>query len=285
MGVPANTIAAELANPIPQPIPKGPIAVELSTVATGLGSPTYLTDDGNATRLFVVDQLGEVRLVENGTLLAQPFLDVKNRLVPLNPTLDERGLLGLAFHPDFYDVFSSGSGRLYTYTSEPVSGAADFTVPMPPGVPFDHQGVIAEWRVFGTTPNSVNPVTRREIMRINQPQFNHNGGTLVFGPDKSLYISIGDGGGATIRMAKNSWVWSPHGHGPTGNGQNIDNVLGKILRIDPLGSNSANGRYRVPATNPFVGAAGVDEIFAYGFRNPFRMSFDRGSVDWGRRRR
>jgi glucose/arabinose dehydrogenase len=107
----------------------------------------------------------------------------------------------------------------------------------------------------------------RELMRIDKPQFNHNGGALVFGPDKLLYISLGDGGNANDEGP---------GHVPEGNAQSLSegNVLGKILRIDPLGSNSANGQYGLPADNPFVGKPGADEIYAYGFRNPFRMSFD-----------
>lgn len=273
----ARSAVGQLANPIPQPIPKGPFAIELTPVATGLSSPTYLTHAADGSnRLFIVDQVGEVRLLKDGALASQPFLDVKNRLVPLMPDVDERGLLGLAFHPGFADPQSPGFRRLYTYTSEPVTTAADFTtpVPLPPGVPMDHQSVIAEWQVDSANPDIVSPASRREIMRIDQPQFNHNAGTLLFGPDNSLYISIGDGGGADDQDGQPFMGVITQGHGPIGTGQNIGTILGKVARIDPLGTNSANGRYGVPAANPFVGTAGVDEIFAYGFRNPFRMSFD-----------
>ncbi|MEY2548437.1 MAG: hypothetical protein QOD64_1019, partial [Verrucomicrobiota bacterium] len=152
----------------------------------------------------------------------------------------------------------------------------DFTVPLPAGTSFNHQSVIAEWQVSAGNPDVVDPATRREVMRIDEPQFNHNAGQLVFRPsDHYLYISLGDGGAANDVGA---------GHdATTGNGQKLTTVLGKILRINPLvpsaqpGSSdptSANGKYRVPASNPFVGTANVAEIFAYGFRNPFRFGFD-----------
>src|SRR5690606_39126911 len=99
-----------------------------------------------------------------------------------------------------------------------------------------------------------------ELLRIDQPQFNHNGGTITFGPDGYLYISLGDGGAADDQGV---------GHVPGGNAQEPGNILGSIIRIDPLGTNSANGEYGIPASNPFVGTAGVDEIYNYGFRNPF----------------
>jgi glucose/arabinose dehydrogenase len=122
--------------------------------------------------------------------------------------------------------------------------------------------------VDATSPNAVDPNSRRELFRIDEPQFNHNAGMLAFGPDGYLYVSVGDGGGADD---------TADGHGPTGNGQNINTVHGSILRIDPLDpaltpesldAVSTNGGYRVPANNPFVGTNGVNEIFAYGLRNP-----------------
>src|SRR5256714_1782410 len=151
---------------------------------------------------------------------------------------------------------------------------------MPPGTPFNHQSVIAEWQVSAGNPDVIDPATRREVMRIDDPQSNHNGCTLVFRPsDKYLYISLGDGGAANDSGA---------GHNPTtGNGQDLTTVLGKILRIDPLppaltpSSNdpaSANGKYRVPISNPFVvttqPANRVAEIYALGLRNVFRFCFD-----------
>ena len=112
-------------------------------------------------------------------------------------------------------------------------------------------------------------------MRIDKPQFNHNGGAVNFGPDGMLYIATGDGGGADDQDGQ-PFIGPPTvGHGPNGNGQDLLAALGKILRIDPHGSNSNNGQYGIPVDNPFVGMVGVlEEIWAYGFRNPFRFSFD-----------
>ncbi|MHC4564976.1 MAG: PQQ-dependent sugar dehydrogenase [Planctomycetota bacterium] len=271
-----------IGDPIPEPIGKGSVSIELETVASGLIAPVYLTHAGDGTnRLFVLDQPGMIWIIEDGELLNTPFLDMTDRVhMPgffgsLDENdFDERGLLGLAFHPGFGDPESLGYQKIYTYSSEMVGPSADFTtVPLPAGEVFDHQSVIAEWTVDAARPNVIDKSTRREIMRIDEPQFNHNGGMLAFGKDGYLYIAVGDGGAANDVAS---------GHGDTGNGQNINTVHGSILRIDPLdpaltGENldplSANGSYRVPVDNPFMGKAGVDEIFAYGFRNPWRFSF------------
>ncbi|MGH2752144.1 MAG: PQQ-dependent sugar dehydrogenase [Actinomycetota bacterium] len=259
--------AQPLDDPIPQPIRKGGVHIRLEPVATGLTAPNWgISAPGDSDRLFVVDQPGIAWAVDLSSGAKSAFLDVSDRLVPLGAfgpgTFDERGLLGLAFHPDYTD-----NGALYTYTSEPVDGPADFST-MPPGTPANHQSVIAEWRVPNprNAASVVDPSTRRELLRIDQPQFNHNAGALNFGPDDLLYISLGDGGAADDQGV---------GHSPQGNGQDPSNVLGSILRIDPAGSNSANGSYGIPEDNPFVDEEGfVPEIWAYGFRNPFRFSFD-----------
>jgi glucose/arabinose dehydrogenase len=275
--------STSLASPAPTPIlpriGKGPIRVELQTIATGITSPIDLlsANDGSG-RLFIVGQTGKISILKNGAVAPTPFLDVSSRLVTLSPNYDERGLLGLAFHPGFADSSSPGFRKLYTFTSEPVSGTADFTVPIT-GAAFNHQGVLAEWQVSAANPDVVDPTTRREVMRIDEPQSNHNGCKLAFRPsDHYLYLSLGDGGAANDVGA---------GHNPTtGNGQDVTTVLGKILRIDPLNPAltsssdpvSANGKYRVPVSNPFVmtvqPANRVTEIYAYGLRNVFRFSFD-----------
>ena len=258
------------ANPIPVPIQQGPHRVELQAVATGLGSPTLLLSAPDGTnRQFVLEQRGLIRMIENGTLSATPFLDVSARLVPERPGFDERGLLGLAFDPGFNTPASPGYRRIFTYTSEPVSGTADLTNPY--AATLDHQSVVASWRVDPSNPNRVDPATRIEILRIDEPQFNHNGGHIEFGPDGFLYIALGDGGGANDT--------NPNGHNPTtGNSQDPNIALGKILRIDVNGINSANGKYGIPATNPFATSGGVKEIFALGFRNPYRFSFNNGEL-------
>jgi glucose/arabinose dehydrogenase len=267
---------------IPEPIEKGAVTIELEAIASGLTAPVYLTDAGDGTnRLFVLDQPGVIWIIDNGGLLNTPFLDMTDRVhmpgffgsADVND-FDERGLLGLAFHPGFGDPQSPGYGKIYTYTSEMDVPPADFTtVPLPAGVDFDHQSVITEWTVDSGNPNIIDKSTRREIMRIDQPQFNHDGGMVDFGRDGYLYISLGDGGAADDVA---------DGHGTTGNGQNKNTVHGSILRIDPLDpmvttdsldAVGTNGSYRVPADNPFVGADGADEIYAYGFRNPWRFSF------------
>ncbi len=266
--------------PVVGPIPVGPAAVHVQTIASGLVSPVYLTHAGDGSdRLFIVDQIGLVHLVKGGQLVAMPFLDVRGRLVSLNGIYDERGLLGLAFHPGFTDASSPGFRRLYTYQSEPATHAADFTVTMPPATSFDHQNVVTEWQIHANAPDTVDPNSARDVMRIDHPQSNHNGGLMVFGPDGFLYIGSGDGGAGNDVGA---------GHSPQGNGQDTTNVLGKILRIDPLapaltspsiGPPSANGRYRIPADNPFVAGGGLPEIFAFGLRNPYSFSFDAATGD------
>jgi glucose/arabinose dehydrogenase len=271
-----------LNDPIPEPIEKGAVSIELEVIASGLTAPVYLTHAGDGTdRLFVVDQPGKIWVIENEQLLNTPFLDVTDRVhmpgffgtLDVND-FDERGLLGLAFHPGFADPQSPGYQKIFTYTSELNVFPADFTTePLPAGAVFDHQSVITEWTVDTVNPNIIDPGTRREIMRIDQPQFNHDGGMVDFGRDGYLYISLGDGGAADDVA---------DGHGATGNGQNKNTVHGSILRIDPLNpmittdsldAVSTNGSYRVPADNPFVGVDGADEIYAYGFRNPWRFSF------------
>ena len=268
--------------PIAETINPSPIRVDLETIASGLTSPVDLIPDPQIPeRLYIVDQAGTVLVIEQGQLQAEPFLDVTDRLVqPLGilgsfdvNDFDERGFLGLALHPDFTDAEKSGYHKVYTYTSEPVGGPADFTIDLPPDE-INHQSVITEWQLAEDGLN-IDPASARILLRIDQPQFNHNGGKIAFGPDDYLYIALGDGGGANDTSA---------GHGDQGNGQNINTVHGSILRIDPVAPEltpdsrdaaGANGAYRIPWDNYFVAIDGIDEIYAYGFRNPFRFSFDR----------
>ena len=271
--------ATPTATPLLPRIGKGPIRIELQAVASGLTAPVdFVSANDGSGRMFIVNQTGQIQILKNGQVLATPLLDVSSRLVALMAGYDERGLLGVAFHPGFADSNSPGFRKLYTYTSEPLSGTADFTVPH--SSPFNCQNVIAEWQVSAGNPDVVDPATRREVMRVDHPQFNHNAGQMVFRPsDHYLYISMGDGGAAND---------VGDGHNPaSGNGQNTTTVLGKVLRIDPLAPAltpassdpvSGNGKYRIPASNPFVAGGAIPEnvreIFAWGFRNPFRFSFD-----------
>lgn len=268
----AENKSEPIEDPISKPVKSGPRSreIRLETVATGLTAPNWGTSVPDCAslsgRLVVADQDGILWAVNLVTGEKSVLLDVSDRLVSLGVggpgTFDERGFLGVAFHPEFGE-----NGLLYTYTSEPVDGDADFST-MPEGESANHQSVVSEWRIPAPCDSSsvVDPATRREMLRIDEPQFNHDAGCLVFGPDERLYISLGDGGGADDQGV---------GHVPGGNGQDPSNILGTILRIDPDGSDSANGQYGIPTDNPFVGdSASVDEIFAYGFRNPFRFSFD-----------
>lgn len=246
-------------DPFP-PLAENPAHLGLQLVADSLTAPLGVVDPADGSgRLFIYEQHGFIRILRDGTLEATPFLDVEARTLSENPGFDERGLIGFALHPDF-----ATNGLIYTYTSEAADTAADF--PLASATTIDHHGVIAEWKVSAADPDLIDPASRRELLRFEEPQFNHNGGELLFGPDGYLHIALGDGGGADDNQ---------DGHGATGNGQDTTTLLGSILRIDPTGTNSANGNYGIPADNPFVGdPTGLDEIFAYGFRNPFRMSHD-----------
>jgi glucose/arabinose dehydrogenase len=249
------------------PITRFGPTISLAPVASGLTAPNKgIAAPGDRDHLYVVDQMGVAWRIVLATGAKTMFMDLRSRLVPLGflgpNTFDERGFLGLAFHPDF-----QSNGLLYTFTSEPVAGEPTFASTLPPGTAPNCQSVIAEWRVLSD--GSVG--MRRELMRIDKPQFNHNGGDIVFGLDRKLYISVGDGGEADDQGV---------GHGPNGNAQDLALPLGKILRIDVNARNSSNAAYGIPTDNPFVRRAGaVKEIFAYGFRNPFRMTVDRQRGD------
>src|SRR5205823_11097857 len=159
----ATATATPTATPTPTPllprIGKGPVRIELQSVASGLTSPVdFVSANDGSGRMFIVDQAGKILILKNGQVLATPFLDVSSRLVPLMAGYDERGLLGLAFHPGFADSTSPGFRKLYTYSSEPVNGAADFTVPN--STAFNCQSVIAEWQVSAGNPGVVDPTTR-----------------------------------------------------------------------------------------------------------------------------
>jgi glucose/arabinose dehydrogenase len=213
--------------------------LRLETITTDFDQPLFLTfaPGDPSTRLFVVEKDGIIRILENGVILPTPFLDITS----LTTKLEEQGLLGLAFSPDY-----ETSGRFYvSYTA---------FGPAPGG-----KSVIARYHV-SSNPNLADAASDTTILEVAQPEDNHNGGMIAFGPDGYLYVGLGDGGGAGD---------------PQGYGQRRDDFLGSLLRLDVSGA-----AYTIPPDNPFVGMQGVrDELWNYGLRNPWRFSFDRQTND------
>jgi len=232
----ATFTALLLASLLVLPADHARAAIELRTIASGLVSPVYVTASGDGSgRLFIVEQAGRIRIFSGNSLLPTSFLDIQSQVRPGG----ELGLLGLAFHPNFRD-----NGRLFV----------NYTRNGPGGL----ETVISEFRVSSGNPNVAIRESERILLTFPQPFTNHNGGMLAFGPDGFLYIATGDGGS---------------GGDPLGNGQSLNTLLGKILRIDV----DSTAPYGIPADNPFLDKPGRDEIFAYGLRNPWRFSFDRAT--------
>ena len=252
-------------------------AVGLDLVADGFTHPLALAEppDGSG-RLFVVDQVGLIWVVtEDGRRLDTPFLDVRDHLVDLNEGYDERGLLGLAFHPDYAE-----NGRFYVFYSVPLRESA------PRG--FDHTNRLSEFHVSDGDPNRADHDSETVFLEHDHPYMNHNAGTLAFGPDGMLYLAMGDGGHRDdqdmnfVQGRPEDWYEVNDG----GNGQDIENnLLGSILRIDvnkeaETGHHGSGKPYEVPQDNPFAQIPGVmGEVWAYGLRNPWRFSFDQDGGD------
>jgi glucose/arabinose dehydrogenase len=213
----------------------GPKFVTLERVAR-LREPVYLTQPpGQGSPLYVVQKRGAVRIIANDRLLARPFLDI-HQLVKSNGPANDPGMAAIAFPPDY-----GRTGRFYVSYNDHGDGLQ-----------------VDEFRRRADNPLVADPSSRRPILRIPEPTMAHHGGLIVFGPDGYLYLGAGDG--------------SPAGD-PAGNAQNLDLLLGKLLRIDPIPN--GNAPYSIPPDNPFAGRPGRDEIWAYGLRNPRRFSFDR----------
>lgn len=226
--------------------------VGLKLVASGFAAPMEFISSKDG-RMFVVDQIGLIKVMTaDGKLQEKPFLDISDRMVKLTPGYDERGLLGLAFHPDF-----ARNGRIFVF----------YSAPLRPGAPegWSCTNNLSEFSVSKDNQNMIDMTSEKVLLQIDKPQMNHNGGTIAFGPDGYLYLPLGDGGGAND-------VGTGHVFG--GNAQNTSTLLGKILRID-VDANNASAAYGIPADNPFVNDTGfLPEIWAYGLRNPYRISFD-----------
>ena len=236
------------------------VKISLEPYVTGVNAPVAMVQPSGDDRKFVVEHFGRVRIINGaGELQAEPFLDIRNLIVEQFSDFDERGLLGITFHPDFQE-----NGKFYVA----YSGHLDFQNDLGKEFWWSHTNTVAEFTVSEADPNKADKNSMRIITAMDWPQFNHNGHWIDFGPDGMLYISTGDGGYA------NDWGI---GHNVTeGNGQDMTTMLGKVLRIDV--DNPADGNnYGIPADNPFVGNDNVlPEIWASGLRNPWRCSFDTG---------
>ncbi|HEY8258985.1 MAG TPA: PQQ-dependent sugar dehydrogenase [Gemmatimonadales bacterium] len=220
----------------PPPPPDGPDVVQLVQVASGLNMPLYLTaPPGDAERLFIVEQGGTIRIVKNGSLLPDPFLDISN----LISSGGERGLLGLAFDPDY-----ATNGRFAVHYTDLAGNTR-----------------VSTFLRSAANPDLADPASEQLVIAAEQPFPNHNGGQLLFGPDGYLYLGLGDGGS---------------GGDPQGRGQDLTDLLGSILRLDVRtatpytipADNPYAGRTDVRP-----------EIWSYGLRNPWRFSFDRATGD------
>ncbi len=206
----------------------GSEALELTRVVSGLDGPVFLTAPPGDPRLFVVEQPGRIRIIADATLRADPFLDISSRV----QAGGERGLLGLAFHPDY-----ASNGRFYVHYTR-----------------LDGNSRIARFEV-SADPDSADAASETPVLQVFQPFANHNGGMIAFGPGGELFIGLGDGGS---------------GGDPQANGQNVDTLLGALLRIDV----DAAEPYAIPAGNPFAADGGRPEIWAWGLRNPWRFAID-----------
>ncbi|MFC6720315.1 PQQ-dependent sugar dehydrogenase [Natrialbaceae archaeon GCM10025896] len=240
-----------------------PDTVGLDTLTSGLDGPVDVVfGDG---RRYLAEQRGTIRVHEDGTLRSEPLLDLREAI----ETGGEKGLLGVAVHPQSEE-------RLFVR----------YSAPSRPGTPsnYSHTFVLAEFRISddGT---SVRPDSERTVLEIPQPQGNHNAGDIAFGPDGYLFVAVGDGGAGGDQGRGHVTDWYDRVEG--GNGQDVtENLLGSILRIDvdadpsrpPLRGTPADhgpdAGYAIPADNPLVGTTGLDEHFAWGLRNPWRMAFD-----------
>ncbi len=223
-----------------------PFETEIAFPNVAIRRPIVLTHAGDGTdRVFAASQYGKVHVFPNKQTVAETevFLDIESRVV-YKDKQNEEGFLGVAFHPRYRE-----NGQFFVY----------YTTTDAP-----RTSMISRFRVSSDNPNRADPGSEEEILRVKQPFWNHNGGTLAFGPDGYLYIALGDGGKA---------------NDPFGNGQNLKTLLGTILRID-VDHHDPGKRYAVPKDNPFQGRKDArGEIWAYGLRNVWRFSFDRKTGD------
>jgi glucose/arabinose dehydrogenase len=231
-----------------------PDSVALETVATGFEAPLDVSFAPSAGLTYVADQPGRVTALEGSSRLSDPVVDLRGAV----EYGGEKGLLGIALHPDVAD-----DRRLFVRYSAPRRAGTPST--------YSHTFVLAEFRLTADG-RGVVPDSERAILEIPEPQSNHNAGQIAFGPDGYLYVGVGDGGagGDQGRGHVADWYESVGG----GNGQDVtENLLGSLLRID-VDDRSGDRPYGIPDDNPLVGRDGLDEHYAWGLRNPWRLSFD-----------
>lgn len=227
------------------------LSVKVNSIAKGFLGPVALESAKDGTgRLFICEQTGKIKIIKSGKVLSKSFLDVGSKLDKLNKVYSEKGLLGMAFHPKY-----KTNGRFFLYYSAPSKQVGS-----------DHKSILAEYKVSSNA-DIADPLSEKILLQFEQPEFNHNGGQLAFGPDGFLYLGSGDGGGGGDE------------HGTIGNAQDLNTYLGKILRIDIdmfAMDAGAKSPYAIPKDNPFLNNKKAKaEIWAYGLRNPWRFSFDR----------
>jgi glucose/arabinose dehydrogenase len=228
-------------------------AISLQQVAEGFVSPTALQSVPGADYMLVSDQAGLIYKVKQGAPI-EPWLDISSKLVKLNTGFDERGLLGFALHPDY-----ANNGRFFIVYSAPLRN--------PSLKGWDHTWTLSEFKADN---GAAKIDSEKKLLEIDEPYFNHNAGAICFGGDGHLYIAVGDGGAGNDKDEANKQI-NPPGHVAGGNAQDLNTLLGKILRIDV----SKPGVLGIPQDNPFTGGKGRPEIYAWGMRNPWRISFDR----------
>ena len=247
---PTVTQAAPPTHTAPPPIPTPTSPVEMTVpsefpvpgnyqwlqIAGNLLRPIGLANAGDGLgRLFIIEQAGVIRVLQDGDLLPVPFLDISDQV----DCCGERGLLGLAFHPEY-----ARNGEFFVHYSD-----------------LNGDTVLARFQVdLAERPDQADPDSQVIILRVAQPYGNHNGGTVAFGLDGYLYLGLGDGGS---------------GGDPLGNAQNLDSLLGKLLRLDV----DSGDPYAIPPDNPYAQGGGAPEIWTSGLRNPWRFSFDRLTGD------
>ncbi len=255
---PSSTSTDANSTPAPTQVDTSSNSVSLELLAEGFTNPLDMQEDAQG-RYYVVDQIGVIRIIDtDGKVLDRPFLDLRDKIMELKPEHEERGLLGLALHSDFAD-----NGRFYVH----------YSVPLRTGAPtgWSHTKHLSEFTRDATDPLRADAGSERVLMYIDEPQGNHNGGTLAFGPDGYLYLGLGDGGGANDSDPGHRADWYDRNEG--GNGQEQEqNLLGSIIRIDI----NEGEPYGIPTDNYMADQEGVREMYATGLRNPYRFSFDRG---------